>query len=68
MVREAVREYAERVGRLSEAERLRTLAVFDEVLERIPERPIETVEREIEEVRRARRGGGGGRRTRSDAS
>ena len=58
VVREAVREYAARVGRLSEAERLRTLAVFDELVEQIPERPVRHVEREIEEVRKGRRGGG----------
>lgn len=58
VVREAVREYAARVGRLSEAERLRTLGILDEMLARTPTRPQEEVDREIEEVRRARRGGG----------
>lgn len=58
VVREAVRDYAARVGRLSEAERLRMLAVFDEVLARIPGRPASEVDREIEAARQARRGGG----------
>jgi hypothetical protein len=58
MVREAVAEYAARVGRLSEEERLRMLAVFDDVIAQIPDRPVETVERELKAVRRARRKGG----------
>ena len=58
VVREAVREYAERVGRLSESERLRVLRIFDEMVERIPERSLDEVEREIKQVRVARRGGG----------
>jgi metal-responsive CopG/Arc/MetJ family transcriptional regulator len=66
VVREAIREYAERVGRLSEGERLRMLGVFDELVERIPERPLEAVEREIADVRRARQGGG--RRTEPNPS
>lgn len=64
MVREAVREYAARVGRLSEEERLRMLAVFDDVVAQIPDRPIESVERELKAVRTARRKGG--RRTPAD--
>lgn len=58
VVREAVREYAARAGRLSEGERLRLLEVFDEVVARIPARPALAVEREISAVRRARREGG----------
>lgn len=58
VVREAVREYAARVGRLSEAERLRMLAVVDEQLPGIPQRPIDEVEAELAEVRSARRSGG----------
>lgn len=63
VVREAVQEYGARVGRLSEAERLRLLAVFDDVVPKIPERPLSEVEDELAELRRARRGGG--RRTRA---
>ena len=58
VVREAVREYAARVGRLSEEERVGMLGVFDEVVARIPDRPEEAVDREIESVRRARKRGG----------
>jgi hypothetical protein len=58
VVREAVREYAARVGRLSDEERRRLLATFDQVVPRIPARPAATVDREIAAVRAARRGGG----------
>lgn len=58
IVREAIQDYGTRVGRLSEAERLRLLAVFDDMVPRIPERPLAEVERELETIRRARQGGG----------
>lgn len=58
LVREAVKEYAARMGRLSEAERLRLIAVFDEVIARIPDRPDAAVERELKTLRDARRKGG----------
>ena len=58
IVREAVQEYGARVGRLSEAERLRLLAAFDEHVPAIPERSLAEVEAELEEVRRGRRTGG----------
>ena len=58
VVRDAIREYGERIGRLSEAERLRLLRVFDEVVPRIPKRPAAEVEAERKAVRAARRGGG----------
>ncbi len=58
IVREAVREYDARAGRLSEKERLRMLTAFDEYVPRIPERPVEEVVAELAEIRDARRGGG----------
>lgn len=58
VVREAIREYAARVDRLPEAERLRLLETLDRVLKPIPERPLKEVERELEDLRRARRQGG----------
>jgi hypothetical protein len=58
VVRLAIRDYADRIGRLSEAERLRLLEVFDEVVPRIPARPAADVDREIRGVRAARRIGG----------
>ena len=60
VVREAIHDFSDRVGRLSERERLRLLRVFDEVVPRISLRPTSQVKREIEEVRRARRAGGRG--------
>lgn len=58
VVREAIAEYAERAGKLSEAERRRLLRAFDEHVEAIPERPEAEVDRELDELRRARRRGG----------
>lgn len=58
VVREAIQEYDARAGRLSEAERLRLLAALDRYLPRVPDRPLQEVEAELEEIRRARRGGG----------
>ena len=58
IVREAIRDYAERMGRLSEAERVRMLGVFDEVVPAIPDRGAASVDDELAEVRRARRQGG----------
>jgi hypothetical protein len=67
VVREAIREYAERVGRLSEQERLQMLRAFDDLVPRIPMRPAGPVERELRDLREARRAGGrreGGRKRR----
>lgn len=58
VVRLAIRDYADRIGRLSEPERLRLLEVFDEVLPKIPARPAAEVDRELRAVRAARRRGG----------
>jgi hypothetical protein len=64
VVREAIREYAERVGRLSETERIRLLHAFDTLVPQIPARPVAEVDAEIRRVREARRRGGRGRGTR----
>ena len=64
VVREAIREYADRIGRLSEQERRHLLEVFDRVVPTIPPRPVEQVERELAQIRAARRLGGRRRRTR----
>ena len=58
VVREAIRDYGLRVDRLSEVERRRLLAAFDEVVPRIPRRAAGRVDRELHEIREARRGGG----------
>lgn len=63
VVREAVRVYGEQLGRLTAEEREAKLAAFDEVVPEIPPRPREEVEKELDELRAARRGGG--RRSRS---
>lgn len=60
IVREAIDDYAERVGRLTEAERRRLLGVFDEFVPAIPARHDSVVEAELAELRRARRLGGRG--------
>ncbi len=60
VVREAIADYHERLGRLSEAEKRRMLRVVDEMLPLIPRRPAAGVDREIEQVRAARRSGRGG--------
>ena len=66
VVREAIRFYGEHVDRLSPDERDRMLALFDTVTADLPDRPRSDVEKELEEVRRARRFGG--RRSRSAQS
>jgi hypothetical protein len=58
VVREAIREFSERVGRLGERERRRLLETFDRLVPRIPSRPLREVERELADLRRARRLGG----------
>ena len=60
VVREAIRIYGEQAGRLSSEERARLLEVFDQVTDRIPDRPRAEVEQELDDVRRAREGGGRG--------
>ncbi len=62
VVREAIHDYHQRIGRLGEAERRRMLADFDRLVPRIPARSSEDVDKEIGEIRRMRRRGG--RRTR----
>ena len=58
VVREAVQDYAARVGQLGERERLAMLRTFDAVVERIPPRPAREVDRELKELRAGRRRGG----------
>ena len=58
VVREAVHDYAERVGRLSEAERVRMLSALDAIVKRKPTRAAADVDRELREIRTARRSSG----------
>jgi hypothetical protein len=62
VVREAIQDFHDRIGKLSEQERVHMLRVFDKLVPRIPSRPVAEVEHELAELRRARRAGG--RRTR----
>lgn len=61
VVREALSLYGEHLGRLTDEEREAKLAAFDRLVPAIPDRPREEVERELDQVRAARRGGGRGR-------
>ncbi len=58
IVREAISEYAERIGRLSDAERRHLLQAFDRLVPAIPPRPTREIAAEIRAVRAARRAGG----------
>jgi hypothetical protein len=58
VVREAIAEYAARIGRLAESERRAMLKAFDELVPRIPKRPARTADTELRAIRLARRGGG----------
>jgi len=58
VVREAIRDFSDRSGRLRERERVRLLETFDKVVPAILSRPLRDVERELAELRSARRAGG----------
>ena len=58
VVREAVKQYEARSDRLSDEERLRMLSAFDELVPKIPPRPREEIEGELQDIRRARSHGG----------
>jgi hypothetical protein len=64
IVREAIMEFYDRLGRLSDRERSAMLRTFDEVVPKIAPRSTAAVNRELAEVGQARKAGG--RRTRSD--
>lgn len=58
VVREAILEYSERIGRLSERERLAMLRVLDDYFARPGARDSRAVDRELRALRAARRAGG----------
>jgi predicted transcriptional regulator len=58
VVREAICDFSDRARRLGEAERRRLLAAVDRLVPAIPKRPLRDVERELTELRRARRAAG----------
>jgi hypothetical protein len=64
VVREAIQEFSGRLGRLTNRERLRMLRVFDEVIPGVGGHSSAAVDREIAEIKAARRVGG--RRTRME--
>lgn len=64
IVREAIMEFYDRLGKLSDRERSALLRSFDELVPKIAPRSTAAVDRELAEVRQARKAGG--RRTRSD--
>ena len=58
VVREAIRDFSARAGRLGERERRRLLEAFDRLVPAIPARPLRDVERELAQLQRARRARG----------
>ena len=58
VVRDAIQDYYARIDRLSETERIRMLAAFDELSSKLSPRTDGEVDRELEEIRAVRRRGG----------
>jgi len=58
VVRDAIQDYAERLGKLSEVERLRLLEKFDRLVPALPPRSEQDVALELQRLRETRRGGG----------
>jgi predicted transcriptional regulator len=58
VVRDAVADYAARADRLSERERLQLLGVLERLREARPTRAADEVDRELRDLRSARRAGG----------
>jgi hypothetical protein len=58
IVREAIHEYYDRMGRLSERERLAMLNAFDTLVPAIPPRSQQETDAEIAAIRASRRAGG----------
>ncbi len=58
VVREAVADYADRIGRLSDAERAALLRTFDRLVPALPARPGRAVDAELRQLRADRRRGG----------
>lgn len=55
IVRQAIMEFHDRMGRLSDFERSKILRAFDALIPQIPERSAAEVQAELAEVRRARK-------------
>lgn len=58
VVREAVAHYAAKEATMTPEERERWLRTFDELIAKIPPRPRNEIERELRDIRAARRGRG----------
>jgi metal-responsive CopG/Arc/MetJ family transcriptional regulator len=58
VVREAIDQYHQRIGKLSESERQRMLRALDELAKRPHTRTQQEMEAELKEIRWARRHGG----------
>ena len=58
VVREAVSEYHDRIGRMSGRERLEKLRLLDTLRPLIPSRGLGAAQRELKAIRAARRSGG----------
>ena len=58
VVREAIRDFGDRAERLSEREKRHMLGAFDRLVSRVPPGDPHDVDRELAELRRARRLGG----------
>lgn len=58
IVRDAIRDYADHVGRLGDEERARLLDAFDRLVPRIPSKTAAAVDAELRVIRAARRKGG----------
>ena len=63
VVRTAIYDFSQRIGRLTEKERIETLRTFDRVVPSIPSRPLAAVEKELAAIRQARTAGGRRSRT-----
>ena len=58
VVREAVAHYAAKEATMTPEERERWLRTFDELIAKIPPRPRKEIDRELRDIRAARRGRG----------
>jgi hypothetical protein len=58
VVREAIEDFHDRLGKLSERERTQLLRAFDQLVPKIPRRPLAAVKRELAVLRKTRRASG----------
>jgi predicted DNA-binding protein len=58
IVREAIHDYHERIGRLSESEKQRMLMALEKFYAKVPARDQQETDAELKEIRHARRHGG----------